>query len=73
MILLERIRKARRTRDKAEAAYLKADTAFRTAIRDAHPTHSWRDIADVSGLRPSGCRYLAEDWNAKRKAKRETA
>ena len=35
-----------------------AELAFRQALADAHPAHSWREIAQACGLSIAGVRYL---------------
>lgn len=51
--LLERVAA---TRDAKNAA----DEAFRQALCAAKEVHSWAELAAVSGLKPSGVRYLVE-------------
>ncbi len=48
--LLEAVARARDRRRKAQAAYDKADGLFRNALVQASRSHTWNEIADVSGL-----------------------
>jgi predicted transcriptional regulator len=64
MILLERIRKARRARDKAE-------TAFIETLKAAKPVHTFGEIADAAGLTRQGVRYFVNDENEKRRERKE--
>lgn len=64
MILLERVRKARRARDKAERLFLEA-------LKTARPVHSLAEIADAAGLTRQGVDYLTNDRNERRRARKE--
>lgn len=66
MILLERVRKARRARDKAEQSFLEA-------LKAARPVHSLAEIADAAGLSRQGVRYFTNDENERRRKAREGA
>jgi hypothetical protein len=54
MILLERIRKARRAKDKA-------DETFVSTLRAAKPVHSWTELAEAAGMSKHGVRYIVND------------
>lgn len=62
--LLEAVARARDQRHLAERD-------FRDALRRAHRSHSWGEIAAVAGLHRSHVRYLALDLNERRRQKRE--
>jgi hypothetical protein len=64
VILLERVRKARRARDKAESSFLEA-------LKAAKPVHSLAEIADAAGMSRQGVRYLTSDENERRRARKE--
>jgi hypothetical protein len=64
MILLERVRKAKRARDKAELTFLEA-------LKAARPVHSLAEIADAAGLSRQGVRYFTNDENARRRERKE--
>lgn len=51
MILLERVRKAKRARDKAEAVFVEA-------LKAAKPVHSWAELADAAEMSRHGVRYI---------------
>ena len=64
MILLQRIRKARRARDKAQDAFV-------SALREGKNVHSWAELADAAGLSRHGVRYVVNDERELRKEGRE--
>jgi hypothetical protein len=64
MILLERVRKAKRARDKAEATFIEA-------LKAARPVHSLAEIADAAGLSRQGVRYFTNDENERRRARKK--
>ena len=64
MILLERVRKAKRARDKAEAAFVES-------LKAARPVHSLAAIGDAAGMTRQGVRYLTNDENERRRARKE--
>jgi hypothetical protein len=51
--LLERVAKATKRRADAELE-------FRAALVAARPTHSWSELAGVTGLTKNGVKYLVE-------------
>jgi hypothetical protein len=64
MILLTRVRKARRARDAAEARFIET-------LRAAKPVHTFAEIADAAGMTRQGVEYLISDRNARRQARKE--
>ena len=64
MILLQRIRKARHARDKAQDVFV-------SALREGKNVHSWAELAEASGLSKHGVRYLVNDERETRKQERE--
>lgn len=64
MILLERVRKAKRNRDQAELTFL-------AALKAARPVHSLAEIADAAGLTRQGVRYFTNNENERRRARKE--
>ncbi len=64
MILLERVRKARKARDKAEETFLEALLA-------ARPVHSLSEIADAAGLTREAVHYRTSGANERRRARKQ--
>ncbi len=51
MILLERVARARKAKEKADAAFV-------AALTEAKAVHSWAELGAVAGLSRAGVRYL---------------
>lgn len=51
MILLERVSKARKAKEKADAAFV-------AAVCEAKSVHSWAELSGATGLSKAGVRYL---------------
>ena len=64
MILLERVRKAKLARDKADAVFLEA-------LKNAKAVHTLAEIADAAGLTRQGVRYFTNDENERRRERKK--